>query len=239
MNKLSFISFVVLLFFPLCMNAQNTQMVNEEISLTGHIDYLRIGFDDEPIPIDKNVKANYVFKLYFDPSDMSRPQRKTVILYCDVDWKALSGEDKNIPIDWSWSGKNVMVASQVSNDGNKAFAIVDGNTPVASILPNIKNGDKQATFVNIDAKGNLITNLRPGMHIDDMARTVQKEIPGTRVVLTGKTQNGLKEYVLLSYGENKVYDVTGDYHYELNNNEPYFTFWCDSQNKLVKWFKLK
>jgi hypothetical protein len=43
----------------------------------------------------------------------------------------------------------------------------------------------------------------------------------------------------LSYGERKVYDVTGDYHYAINNNEPYFSFWFDKNKKLVKWFKLK
>lgn len=234
MKKLSFFSLVICLFIPLGMNAQT--VVNEEISLTGHIDYLTIG-DGDAVPIGKNVKGNYVLKQYLDPSDKSRPQRKTVILYCDIDWKAL-GVDHNVPIDWSWSGRKVMIVSQVSN-GNKAYAIMDGNTGVATILPNFKNGGKQATFVNLIGGGNQIADLRPGMHIDDMARAIQQEIPGTRVVLTGKTQNGLKEYVLLSYGEDKVYDVTGDYHYELNNNEPYFTFWCDSKNKLVKWFKLK
>ena len=39
--------------------------------------------------------------------------------------------------------------------------------------------------------------------------------------------------------DGKVYDVTGDYHYQLTNDEPYFTFWTDSKDKLVKWFKLK
>ena len=229
----SIISLVICLLFPLGINAQT--IVNEEISMTGHIDYLIV--DEDPITIGKNVKANYLFKLYLDPSDRSRPQRKTAVLHCDIDWKAL-GIDRNIPIDWSWSSRTVIVASQVK-DGNKVYVIIDGNKRVATILPNFKTGGKQGTTIMLEGGGNQITDLRPGMHIDDLAREIQQEIPGTRVVLTGKTQNGLKEYILLSYGENKVYDVTGDYHYELNNNEPYFTFWCDSKDKLVKWFKLK
>ena len=234
MRNKTIISFVIYLLFPLGMNAQTIE--NEEFSLTGHIDYLKMG-DVDAIQIGKNVKANYVFKQYLDPSDRSRPQRKTVVLSCDIDWKAL-GQDHNLPIDWSWSSRTVMVASQVS-DGNKVYAIMDGNQGVATILPNFKSGGKQGTIIMLIGGGNQISDLRPGMHIDDLAREVQQEIPGTRVVLTGNNQNGLKEYVLLSYGENKVYDVTGDYHYELNNNEPYFTFWCDSKDKLVKWFKLK
>ena len=42
-----------------------------EISLKGRIDYLQIGNDkgDKPFQIDKNIKANYIFKVFRDPTD--------------------------------------------------------------------------------------------------------------------------------------------------------------------------
>ena len=210
-----------------------------EISLKGHIDFLLPeGKAENKIQIAKNIKANYVLKLFKDPSDMTRPVRKTAILTCDIDWKSL-GADENVPCDWSWSGKSVEVISENKN-GSTVYAIVDENKPVALVLPNFKNDRGKAfNLIYLYGGGNQLAGLRQGMHIDDVARQVQSEIPGTRVVITGEKVGGLKEYVLLSYGESKVYDVTGDYHYELNNNEPYFTFWTDSNDKLVKWFALK
>lgn len=211
-----------------------------EISLKGHIDYLQIGNDqdDKPFQIDKKIKANYVFKVFRDPTDMMKPGRKTVILSCDIDWKAL-GADRDIPMDWSWSGRNIIVESQESN-GTTAYAVQDGRDGVLAIIPKMKNKEgKVFDFVFAYGGGSQISDLRQGMHIDDVARQIQAEIPGTRVVITGNKIDGLTEYVLLSFGENKVYDVTGDYHYELTNDEPYFTFWTDSKDKLVKWFALK
>lgn len=211
-----------------------------EISLQGHIDFLvPQGKAEDKLQIDKNIKANYVLKLFKDPSDMTRPVRKTAILTCDIDWKALTGTDEDVPCDWSWSGKSVDVVRS-NSQGAIGYAVMDGNKGVALILPNFKD-DKGKThnFVFLYGGGNQLAGLRQGMHIDDVARQVQTEIPGTRIVITGNVKDGLKEYVLLSFGENKVYDVTGDYHYELNNNEPYFTFWTDSKDKLVKWFALK
>ena len=216
------------------LNAQTIE--DKELSLSGHIDFLKPG-PNEVIKIDKNVRANYVLKLFIDPSDKSRPQRKTAVLYCDVDFKAL-GSDHDIPIDWSWSGKNVNIASHVEN-GNKVYAIMDGNNVVATILPDFKVDGNQGTVIMLQGGGEQLAGLRPGMHIDEMARQIQSDLPGTRVVVTGNKKDGLSEYVLLWFGENKVYDVTGDYHYELTADEPYFTFWIDSNNKLVKWFKLK
>lgn len=210
-----------------------------EISLTGHIDYLKIGRDnDDAMPIDKKIRANYVLKLYSDPTDTRRPVRKTAILTCDIDWKTLADSDENIPVDWSWSGRNVEIVSQ-NNNGSTQYAIMDGNNGVAVVLPNFKSNGKVATMVFLYGGGNQITGLRPGMHIDDVARQLQKEVPGSRVVITSNKDKGLTEYVLQYFGENKVYDVTGDYHYEINNTEPYFTLWTDANNKLVKWFKLK
>lgn len=210
-----------------------------EISLKGRIDYLQIGNDkgDKPFQIDKNIKANYIFKVFRDPTDGTRPGRKTVILTCDIDWKAL-GSDHDIPMDWSWTSNRIIVQTQETN-GTKAYAVMDGNEGVLVLIPNMKKDGKVATFVFAYGGGSQFSGLRQGMHIDDVARQIQKEIPGTRVVITGKKVDGLTEYVLLSFGEEKVYDVTGDYHYELTNDEPYFTFWTDSKDKLVKWFKLK
>jgi hypothetical protein len=211
-----------------------------EINVQGHIDFLLPdGEQENKIQIDKNVKADFMLKLFRDPSDRTRPIRKTAILTCDIDWKALTGDDKDVPIDWSWSGKTVEVVKQ-EDKGCQQYAIMDGNKPVALLLYGFKdNKGKAYNLVFLYGGGNQLTGLRQGMHIDDLARTVQSEIPGTRVVVTGRTENGLKEYVLLSFGENKVYEVTGNYHYSLNNNEPYFTFWTDSKDKLVKWFALK
>ena len=206
-----------------------------EISFKGHIDVLMI--EKNTIPIDKNIKATYVFKVFSDPSDIARPARKTAILTCDIDWGAL-GIDKNVPIDWSWSSRNVTIQTERTNN-TTAYGVVYGRKPVAMVAPNAQLNDKASNLVVIYPSRFQLTGLRQGMHIDDVARQVQSEIPGTRVVLTGRKNKGLTEYVLLSYGEDKVYDVTGDYHYQLNNNEPYFTFWTDSKNKLVKWFKLK
>lgn len=208
-----------------------------EISIKGHIDYLKIGEDGEPIHIDKKIKADYVFKVYRDPTDRMRPSRKTVILTCDIDWKAL-GEEESIPIDWSWSSRQISIVTQQQN-GYTAYAVADRDKGVAVVIPKMKENGKVADMVFLFGGGNQLTGLRQGMHIDDVARQIQAEIPGTRVVITGNKQNGLSEYVLQSFGENKVYDVTGDYHYELNNTTPYFTFWTDSKDKLVKWFKLK
>ena len=210
-----------------------------EISLKGRIDYLQIGNDkgDKPFQIDKNIKANYIFKVFRDPTDGTRPGRKTVILTCDIDWKAL-GSDHDIPMDWSWTSNRIIVQTQETN-GTKAYAVMDGNEGVLVLIPNMKKDGKVATFVFAYGGGSQFSGLRQGMHIDDVARQIQAEIPGTRVVITGKKVDGLTEYVLLSFGEEKVYDVTGDYHYELTNDEPYFTFWTDSKDKLVKWFKLK
>lgn len=210
-----------------------------EISLKGHIDFLLPeGKAENKLQIARNIKANYVLKLFKDPSDMTRPVRKTAILTCDIDWKSL-GADENVPCDWSWSGKSVEVVKE-KKDGETAYIIMDGNKPVALVFPNMKNDKGEAfSLIFLYGGGNQLAGLRQGMHIDDVARQVQSEIPGTRVVITGEKVGGLKEYVLLSYGESKVYDVTGDYHYELNNNEPYFTFWTDSNDKLVKWFALK
>jgi hypothetical protein len=130
------------------------------------------------------------------------------------------------------------VATQNSG-GTTAYGVADGNANVAAIIPSMKKDGKSYSFVFLYGGGSQLSGLRQGMHIDDVARQIQAEIPGTRVVITGNKKDGLIEYVLLSYGENKVYDVTGDYHYELTNDEPYFTFWTDSKNKLVKWFALK
>ena len=211
-----------------------------EINVKGHIDFLLPDGNDKEssIEIPRNVKANFVLKLFRDLSDRTRPIRKTAILTCDIDWKAL-GADENAPIDWSWSGKTVEVVQQEDN-GCKSYAIMDGNKGVAVLLYGFKNEKGKAyNVVFLYGGGNQLTGLRQGMHIDDLARTVQSEIPGTRMVITGRTENGLKEYVLQSFGERKVYDVTGDYHYQLTNDEPYFTFWTDSKDKLVKWFALK
>lgn len=211
-----------------------------EINVKGHIDFfLPDGNDTETkLEIPRDVKANFLLKLFRDPSDRTRPIRKTAILTCDIDWIAL-GNDKNVPIDWSWSGKTVEVVKQ-EDKGSKQYAIMDGDKPVAVLVYGMKDEKGKAkNLVFLFGGGNQLTGLRQGMHIDDLARTVQSEIPGTRVVITGKIENGLKEYVLQSFGEKKVYDVTGDYHYELTTDEPYFTFWTDSKDKLVKWFKLK
>lgn len=211
-----------------------------EISFSGHIDHLILGqgSDATKLPIDKNVKATYSLKLFRDPTDRTRPIRKTAILTCDIDWKAL-GQDKDVPCDWSWSGKTVEVVKQ-DQGGNTGYAVMDGNRNVAIVLPNFKaDNGKVANLVFLYGGGNQLAGLRQGMHIDDVARHIQAEIPGTRVVITGKKVDGFTEYVLLSFGEEKVYDVTGDYHYELTNDEPYFTFWTDSKDKLVKWFALK
>lgn len=208
-----------------------------EISVKGHVDYLTIGEDGEAIHIAKNIKADYIFKVYRDPTDRMRPGRKTVILTCDIDWKAL-GEEGSIPVDWSWSSRQINIVTQ-EEDGYTGYAVMDGNKGVAVVIPRMKRNGKVADFVFLYGGGSQLTGLRQGMHIDDVARQIQAEIPGTRVVITGNKQNGLNEYVLQSFGENKVYDVTGDYHYELNNTTPYFTFWTDSKDKLVKWFKLK
>lgn len=210
-----------------------------EINVKGHIDFLLPdGNDtDSKVEIPRDVKADFVLKLFRDPSDRTRPIRKTAILTCDIDWKAM-GADDNVPIDWSWSGKMVEVVKQEEN--GKQYAIMNGNKPVAVLLYGFKNDKGKAhNLVFLYGGGNQLTGLRQGMHIDDLARKVQSEIPGTRVVITGRTENGLKEYVLQSFGEKKVYDVTGDYHYQLTNDEPYFTFWTDSNDKLVKWFALK
>lgn len=212
-----------------------------EISVSGHIDHLIIGqgSDESKLTIDKNVKATFSLKLFRDPTDRTRPIRKTVILTCDIDWKAL-GQDEGPSCDWSWSGKTVeVVKQQLDGNAGTGYAIMDGNEGVAVVLPNFKTNGKVANLVFLYGGGNQLSGLRQGMHIDDLARQIQAEIPGTRVVITGKKVDGLTEYVLLSFGENKVYDVTGDYHYNLNNNEPYFTFWTDSKDKLVKWFALK
>lgn len=208
-----------------------------ELSLSGHIDFLKMG-DEDFLQIDKNAKANYIFKVFSDPSDNSRPQRKTVILTCDIDWKKAFGVDENVPCEWSWSSRNITVLEQKSG-GTIGYGVADGNTNVAAVIPNMKKNGKTYNFVVLNGGGNQLTGLRQGMHIDDVARHIQAEIPGTRVVITGKKRNGLTEYVLLSFGEKKVYDVTGDYHYQLTNDEPYFTFWTDSKDKLVKWFALK
>ncbi len=208
-----------------------------EISMKGHIDCLKVDEDGEPIFIDKNIKADYVFKVYRDPTDRMKPGRKTVILTCDIDWKAL-GVEENIPMNWSWSSRQINIVTQQEN-GNTAYGVIDGNKGVAVVIPKMKSKDKVVDCVFLYGGGNQLTGLRQGMHIDDVARQIQAEIPGTRIVITGNKQNGLTEYILQSFGENKVYDVTGDYHYELNNTTPYFTFWTDSKDKLVKWFKLK
>lgn len=234
MKKLIYWQVFFYLLLPLVSSAQVIE--NEELSLSGHIDFLKLG-PNEAIKIDKNVKANYVFKLFIDPSDTSRPQRKTAVLCCDVDWIAL-GQDRNVPIDWSWSSKSVNVVSQVEG-GNKVYAIMDGNTGVATILPDFKAGDNKGTIIMLQGGGEQLAGLRPGMHVDDMARQLQNDLPGTRVVEKRKTSDGLTEFVLLYFGERKVYEVTGDYHYEITDEEPYFTFWFDSNKKLVKWFKLK
>lgn len=211
-----------------------------EINVQGHIDFLLPdGEQENKIQIDKNVKATFMLKLFRDPSDRTRPIRKTAILTCDIDWKALTGDDKNVPIDWSWSGKTVEVVKR-EDKGCQQYAIMDGDKGVAVLMYGFKDDKGKAyNLVFLYGGGNQLTGLRQGMHIDDLARTVQSEIPGTRVVITGRTENGLKEYVLQSFGEKKVYDVTGDYHYQLTNDEPYFTFWTDSKDKLVKWFALK
>jgi hypothetical protein len=213
-------------------SVQNFANDGAEISLRGHIDFLLPeGNADDKIQIAKNIKADYVLKLFRDPSDTTRPVRKTAILTCDIDWKALANSDKHVPIDWSWSGKRVITVKQ-----DKGYAIVDGQKNVANLVILKKNGKD---FIFIQLLEASLTGLRQGMYVDDLARHIQAEVPGTRIVITGNEKDGLTEYVLLSYGEDKVYDVTGDYHYELNNREPYFTFWFDKNKKLVKWFKLK
>ena len=254
MKKISILTAILCLFMSLtCMaqkkpktpkkkpvtSATTTTTANDgaELSLSGHIDYLQVASDGSPFQIDKNIKANYVFKVFSDPTDRMRPARKTVILTCDIDWKAL-GVDGNVPCDWSWSSRQLVVATQNSG-GTTAYGVADGNANVAAIIPSMKKDGKSYSFVFLYGGGSQLSGLRQGMHIDDVARQIQAEIPGTRVVITGNKKDGLIEYVLLSYGENKVYDVTGDYHYELTNDEPYFTFWTDSKNKLVKWFALK
>lgn len=209
-----------------------------EISFSGHIDQLRIGKDGQNIEIGKNIKADYLFKVYSDPTDSNSPRRKTVILTCDIDWRTLAKSDEDVPIDWSWSSRNISIEKQQIK-GHTTYMVFDGQENVATIFPKAKIKGKETNIVALFPGGNQLTGLRQGMHIDDVARHIQSEIPGTRVVVTGKKVDGLTEYVLLSYGESKVYEVTGDYHYELNNNEPYFTFWTDSNNKLVKWFVLK
>ena len=201
-----------------------------DIHMSGHVDAIQLGPND-PIAIKKEVKGDYLFEVYTDPSDRSAPARKTVIMTIDIDWKALANSDKHVPIDWSWSGKRVMTVKQ-----DKGYAIMDGQKNVANLVILKKNGKD---FIFIQLLEASLTGLRQGMYVDDLARHIQAEVPGTRVVITGNEKDGLTEYVLLSYGENKVYDVTGDYHYELNNREPYFTFWFDKNKKLVKWFKLK
>lgn len=207
---------------------------NGEISQKGHIDGMILGPNNDGFPVGKDVKADYIFNVFIDPTDRSAPARKTVVITLDVDWKALGGEDMDI--SWSWSGKRVNVVKQ-NNAKGSGYAIMEGNSNVANILY-MKTDKGNKTFVSLTGKPGL-TGLKQGMYVDDLARQVQAEVPGTRVVITGNVKNGLTEYVLLSFGESKVYDVTGDYHYELNNREPYFTFWFDKDKKLVKWFKLK
>ena len=210
-----------------------------EISVQGHIDFLLPeGKKENKIQIDKKVKANFMLKLFRDPSDRTRPIRKTAILTCDIDWKAL-GFEESVPVDWSWSSKTVEVVKQEEN-GCQQYGIIDGGKGVAAVFKGFKNDDGKAyNLVFLYGGGNQLAGLRQGMHIDDVARQLQTECPGTRVIITGNQDNGLKEYVLQWFGEKKVYDVTGDYHYQLTNDEPYFTFWTDSKDKLVKWFKLK
>ena len=205
-----------------------------DISMSGHIDLLMLG-NDSNIPIGKDVKANFIFEVYTDPTDKSAPSRKTAILVADVDWKAL-GADKDIDMNWSWSGKRVAAVKQ-DNEKAKGYAIMKGNTNVANVFT-MKTDKGTKTIVSLSEHPDM-SDLKQGLFVDDLARHIQKEIPGTRLVISGNTKDGLTEYVLYSFGENKVYDVTGDYHYELNNNEPYFTFWFDKDKKLVKWFKLK
>lgn len=209
---------------------QSSQLTSKpEVSLNGHFDLL-LTYGDGQIPIKKGIKAEYLFEVYSDPSDRTAPKRKTAFIKLDVDWKAIAGEDQDL-VCWSWSGKDVVVVKQ-----EKGYALMSGNSNVLNIgFVQTKEGKK--TWIQLNKAG--MSGLYPGMFVDDLARIVQSEVPGTRVVVTGKVKDGLTEYVLLSFGENKVYDVTGDYHYEMNNREPYFTFWFDKNNKLVKWFKLK
>ena len=209
-----------------------------EISLHGHIDFLVLEKGDSPIQIPKDVKADYTFKVFTDPSDRTAPRRKTVVLTCDIDWKKFAGSDEELPMDYSWSSKRIVVANEQSG-GNKGYSVVDGNENVLIVLPNYRSNGKGGNFIFLYGGGSQLAGLRQGMYIDDLARQVQKEIPGTRVVDTGNKSNGLNEYALLSYGERKVYEVTGDYHYAITNNERYFTFWIDNNKRLVKWFRLK
>ena len=72
-----------------------------EINVSGHIDFLLPeGKTENKIEIPRNVKANFVFKLFRDPSDRTRPIRKTAILTCDIDWKAVAGSDEKIGKRW-------------------------------------------------------------------------------------------------------------------------------------------
>ena len=233
-------------------SASTAVIDDSEISLKGRIDYIKMGNNSEILPTEKNdktkIKADFMFKVYNDPTDSSRPRRKTAILICDIDFRTWLEKDEDVPCDWSWSSRNIKVIKKKMSGttyyGDKipetmGYMVYDGKLLVCWVIPNTKVKGKVVNVVGFQPGGSQLTDLRPGIHIDDLARKVQKEIPGTRVVLSGNTKDGLTEYLLLGYGENKVYDVTGDYHYELNNNEPYFTFWTDSNDKLVKWFTLK
>lgn len=252
MRKNYFVLFAMGLLLSTAGMAQKTKIVNSgtvssankygaEISRKGHIDFLIIGKDGPDqvvLPIPDNLKANYCFEVYKDPTDKSAPSRRTAMISCDIDWKGM-GIDTPVPVDWSWSGKSVVAAIQDAGS-TKQYAVTDGGEGVFVLLPDFsQNGSAKKTLVFLYGGGNQFSGLKQGMYVDDVARQIQAEIPGTRVVITGNVRNGLTEYVLLSFGEKKVYDVTGDYHYSLTNDEPYFTFWFDSKNNLVSWFKLK
>jgi hypothetical protein len=209
-------------------SSNDSKFEKGSMSRHNHADILVFGPNGEGGKVLTKGHANYVFELYSHPLD---PGLKTAILTVDVDWKAL-GADDNQPIDWSWSGRGV----NAKVDNNKDYIyILDGSVGAAGI------GSVEGNEVIFLAgeSPNQLTGLRQGMLLDDLARYIQKEIPGTRVVVTDKVVKGLTQYLLLSYGERKVYEVTGDYHYSIHNNEPYFSFWFDKNKKLVKWFKLK
>ncbi len=203
-------------------------------SLSRHnvVDVLVLGQNEEMIRTYKLAK--YSFEMYSYPLEPNS-NLKTAILTVDVDWKEIgkrAGEeiDNQEPIDWSWSGRGV----DAILDEKGRIGITDGTTYVAGII----KGDSYEALQLIGDSRNFLTGLRQGMYLDDLARHIQSEIPGTRVVITDLVKDGLTQYLLLSWGERKVYDVTGDYHYTIHNGEPYFSFWFDKNKRLVKWFKL-
>lgn len=81
----------------------------------------------------------------------------------------------------------------------------------------------------------VFNDFYKGMSKSDVEKYAS-EIGQSRFTFVGN-KDGLKCYSIKFLDMNKIYDMFGDYHYQVDNNTDYFYFYFDANNKLVKWIQ--